>query len=77
MKVLFDQSGINFLMKVGPQFFSSLRTSGTDISVLREDVDPSTTADLIISRVVPLGQRFYPSESAFPLRAYNLIPEAA
>ncbi|KAF8230634.1 nucleoporin [Tricholoma matsutake] len=36
--------------------------------ILRENADPSTTADLIIARVVPLGQRFYPSESAFPLR---------
>ncbi|KNZ78533.1 putative nucleoporin [Termitomyces sp. J132] len=36
--------------------------------VLREDADPTTTADLILGRVVPLGKRFYPSESAFPLR---------
>lgn len=32
----------------------------TDISADR--------ADMIVSRVVPLGQRFYPSDSAFPLR---------
>ncbi|KAF5385258.1 hypothetical protein D9615_001454 [Tricholomella constricta] len=36
--------------------------------ILREEVDPLTTADLILSRVIPLGKRFYPSESAFPFR---------
>ncbi|KAG6912027.1 hypothetical protein DXG01_000275 [Tephrocybe rancida] len=36
--------------------------------ILREEADPSVTADLIQGRVVPLGKRFYPSESAFPLR---------
>ncbi|KAF8905503.1 nucleoporin [Gymnopilus junonius] len=30
--------------------------------------DPTEKADLIRSRVVPLGQRFYPSDSAFPLQ---------
>lgn len=30
----------------------------------------STAADRIIHAVVPLGQRFYPSESAFPLRTF-------
>ncbi|KAJ7071105.1 nucleoporin, partial [Mycena amicta] len=30
--------------------------------------DPLAVADQISSRVIPLGQRFYPSESAFPLR---------
>lgn len=35
--------------------------------VLNEE-DPSKAGDLIIARVVPLGKRFYPSESAFPLR---------
>ncbi|CCM05199.1 uncharacterized protein FIBRA_07408 [Fibroporia radiculosa] len=30
--------------------------------------EPETATDRIISQVVPLGQRFYPSESAFPLR---------
>lgn len=34
-----------------------------------EETDvPAERADLIISRVIPLGQRFYPSECAFPLR---------
>jgi len=33
-----------------------------------DGADPEVAADRIISRVVPLGQRFYPSESAFPLR---------
>ncbi|KAF8078700.1 nucleoporin [Lyophyllum atratum] len=36
--------------------------------ILREETDPSTTADRIFTRVVSLGKRFYPSESAFPLR---------
>ncbi|PFH50805.1 hypothetical protein AMATHDRAFT_75380 [Amanita thiersii Skay4041] len=36
--------------------------------VLREDADTRTIADAIISRIVPLGKRFYPSESAFPLQ---------
>ncbi|KDQ63476.1 hypothetical protein JAAARDRAFT_695291 [Jaapia argillacea MUCL 33604] len=33
-----------------------------------DGVDPKTAADRIMSKVVPLGQRFHPSESAFPLR---------
>ncbi|KAF9015084.1 nucleoporin [Cyathus striatus] len=36
--------------------------------VFQEASDPSTQADLLMGRIVPLGQRFYPSESAFPLR---------
>ncbi|KAG6851190.1 hypothetical protein H0H93_015200 [Arthromyces matolae] len=36
--------------------------------ILREEADPAGTADLISGRVVPLGKRFYPSESAFPLQ---------
>ncbi|CAL1695590.1 unnamed protein product [Somion occarium] len=33
-----------------------------------DDVEPEVAADRIFSTVVPLGQRFYPSEFAFPLR---------
>jgi len=33
-----------------------------------EGVDPSDAADRLVAKVVPLGQRFYPSECAFPLR---------
>ncbi|KAI0735282.1 nucleoporin [Earliella scabrosa] len=33
-----------------------------------EGVDAKVAADRIMARVVPLGQRFYPSESAFPLQ---------
>ncbi|TFY65154.1 hypothetical protein EVJ58_g2157 [Rhodofomes roseus] len=33
-----------------------------------DDADTDVAADRIVSKVVPLGQRFYPSESAFPLR---------
>ncbi|KAJ7932473.1 nucleoporin [Mycena leptocephala] len=36
--------------------------------ILEGDDDTLSTADQIIAKVVPLGQRFYPSESAFPLR---------
>ncbi|KAG6885845.1 hypothetical protein C0993_008808 [Termitomyces sp. T159_Od127] len=36
--------------------------------ILKEEADPATTADLILGRVIPLGKRFYPSETAFPLR---------
>ncbi|KAN0100556.1 Non-repetitive/WGA-negative nucleoporin C-terminal domain containing protein [Tylopilus felleus] len=35
---------------------------------LEKDADAQTHADHIIASVVPLGKRFYPSESAFPLR---------
>ena len=40
----------------------------TRILVEAETNDPKERADFVRSRVVPLGQRFYPSESAFPLR---------
>ncbi|KAL6309880.1 nucleoporin [Sparassis latifolia] len=33
-----------------------------------DGVEPKVGADKIMAKVVPLGQRFYPSESAFPLR---------
>lgn len=33
-----------------------------------DGVDPKDGADKLLSKIVPLGQRFYPSESAFPLR---------
>ncbi|KAF9455109.1 nucleoporin [Macrolepiota fuliginosa MF-IS2] len=36
--------------------------------ILNESLEITAMADLILSRVVPLGQRFYPSTSAFPLR---------
>ncbi|KAJ6519744.1 nucleoporin [Mycena sanguinolenta] len=36
--------------------------------ILEAEADTLSTADQIIAKVVPLGQRFYPSESAFPLR---------
>jgi hypothetical protein len=42
-------------------------------SVTSEDVDTQTTADAIVSRVVSLGKKFYPSESAFPLRGSLII----
>ncbi|KAJ7225588.1 nucleoporin [Mycena pura] len=36
--------------------------------IVEGDDDALATADQIMAKVVPLGQRFYPSESAFPLR---------
>ncbi|KAJ3475958.1 hypothetical protein NLI96_g11485 [Meripilus lineatus] len=33
-----------------------------------DGVEPNVAADQILAKVLPLGQRFYPSESAFPLR---------
>ncbi|KAI0082270.1 nucleoporin [Panus rudis PR-1116 ss-1] len=33
-----------------------------------EGLEPAAAADRIASKVIPLGSRFYPSESAFPLR---------
>jgi len=33
-----------------------------------EDCDAEVAADRLVSKIVPLGQRFYPSPSAFPLR---------
>ncbi|KAF5355937.1 hypothetical protein D9756_004133 [Leucocoprinus leucothites] len=36
--------------------------------ILNENLETAATADSIQSRIVPLGQRFYPSTSAFPLR---------
>ncbi|KAG2150078.1 nucleoporin [Suillus cothurnatus] len=35
---------------------------------IEKGVDAQTNADHIIASVVPLGKRFYPSESAFPLK---------
>ncbi|KAH0838249.1 nucleoporin [Lanmaoa asiatica] len=40
----------------------------TSCSALEKDADTQTHADHIIASVAPLGKRFYPSESAFPLR---------
>ncbi|KAF7306859.1 Nucleoporin [Mycena indigotica] len=36
--------------------------------ILEVGDDPMVTADELSSKIIPLGQRFYPSESAFPLR---------
>ena len=41
--------------------------------VLDGDSNPRKVADLLMSKIVPLGQRFYPSESAFPLRSCLLF----
>lgn len=36
---------------------------------MQETDDAKDRADLIMTNVIPLGQRFYPSESSFPLRS--------
>ncbi|THV07704.1 nucleoporin [Dendrothele bispora CBS 962.96] len=36
--------------------------------IVGDTTDPQVQADQVVPSVVPLGQRFYPSESAFPLR---------
>ncbi|KAL1952061.1 hypothetical protein VTO73DRAFT_1210 [Trametes versicolor] len=33
-----------------------------------EDAEPKVAADRIVSKVIPLGQRYYPSDGAFPLQ---------
>jgi nuclear pore complex protein Nup155 len=37
---------------------------------MQETDDAKDRADLIMTNVIPLGQRFYPSESSFPLRSF-------
>jgi len=39
-----------------------------------EGVNFSDAADRLVAKAVPLSQRFYPSESAFPLRKRFLMP---
>jgi hypothetical protein len=41
-----------------------------NVAALEGSSDPQVIADKIIAKVVPLGKRFFPSESAFPLREY-------
>lgn len=54
--------------------FSNRAAGLTKLSLaLAVDTDPQATADRIISKVIPLGQRFYPSQSAFPLREYSTV----
>ncbi|THV01851.1 hypothetical protein K435DRAFT_654572 [Dendrothele bispora CBS 962.96] len=40
--------------------------------IIGDTTDPQAQADQVVRSIVPLGQRFYPSESAFPLRKYPL-----
>ena len=37
---------------------------------MQETDDAKDRADLVMTNVIPLGQRFYPSESSFPLRSW-------
>lgn len=65
----------NQIFEESEQFHSKIiRTRDVLFAVTREETDTQTTADVIVSRVVPLGKRFYPSESAFPLRrSFNIL----
>ncbi len=66
MTVSSVQYGIRYLRKVSctqKKYF--LRV---DNASAIDGVDAKAAADRIMGRVIPLGQRFYPSEGAFPLR---------
>jgi len=73
--------GVGYLTKVSSAFHFPPRSALTpcpmaphfEIAAL-EGVNPSDAADRLVAKVVPLGQRFYPSECAFPLRKYSLLP---
>lgn len=67
MNMLFDPSGTGYSRMV--RNLSIVGLAGlTPRSALEKDADAQTHADHIIASIVPLGKRFYPSESAFPLR---------
>lgn len=70
-----DLSGPEYLTKVktiSPFTVSRLDAHPGVFPALKnaalEGVDPSGAADRLVAKVIPLGQRFYPSECAFPLR---------
>lgn len=64
---MFDLFGTGYSKMVGKLLFVELARL-MPCSALERDTDAQTHADHIIASVVPLGKRFYPSESAFPLR---------
>ncbi|TFY73690.1 hypothetical protein EWM64_g10322, partial [Hericium alpestre] len=41
--------------------------------IVAQNLPPAETADAIQAQVVPLGQRFYPSDSAFPFRHIAML----
>ncbi|KII93895.1 hypothetical protein PLICRDRAFT_36114 [Plicaturopsis crispa FD-325 SS-3] len=57
----------NMVRPIWNQIFTEASTPSTDAA------DSRAIADQIIRKVVPLGQRFYPSESAFPLRHVSTL----
>ncbi|KAJ6621663.1 nucleoporin [Mycena sp. CBHHK59/15] len=59
-----EHRDINIVESIWNQIFQEINEA---------DDDALGRADLIIARVGPLGQRFYPSESAFPLRKIALL----
>ena len=58
--------GIEYLRKVSYTQKNYFRYADNASAI--EGVDAKVAADRIMGQVIPLGQRFYPSESAFPLR---------
>ena len=73
MSILFDPFGIEYSRTVGKQASVKLALL-TFSSALEKDADAQTHADHIIASIVPLGKRFYPSESSFPLRGFATSP---
>lgn len=73
MRILYDQYGIKY-SKMASVHFHCFTSFSRVNKALEPDADAQTNADRIISKIVPLGQRFYPSESAFPLREYLRLP---
>ena len=49
---------------------SDIRISSDGISAA-DNPDSNAAADKIMSKVIPLGQRFFPSDGAFPTRKYK------
>jgi hypothetical protein len=65
--------GAGYLTKVRSISVHSPLTLSPIFSIALEGVDPSDAADRLVAKVVPLGQRFYPSECAFPLRKCSTL----
>lgn len=57
-------------------YLSHMQSDVSCSVVIDEDDDPRAQADNLIRHLTPLGQRFYPSESAFPLRTLSRLTHA-
>lgn len=65
----------NKIFEEGKLSTNSAPIIGPKWDLALDGVEPKVGADRIMSRVVPLGQRFYPSDSAFPLRKSPHFPK--